>query len=161
MAAPYWTPHVFCRLDRRRVGWVKMSFAHHSAAGGTLQWLAGNLQQDLLGCLALFHFIIQMKWLRSREHVLNWKWQVIVFPGRKHLGSSSLRTVFNFLVLSYFHVIQLPPSHLHLWLFWSSPFSPAWYHNTISANELSSKHCIVAPLPTYLGKNKGQRCYGY
>lgn len=128
----------------------------HGSAGGTLQWLAGSLQQELVGCLALFHLYRWHGW-DPREHVLNWKPQVPVFPERKCLGSSSLRTVFNFLVLSYFHVIKLPPSHLHLRLFRSSPFSPAWYHNTISANELSSKHCIVAPLPTYFGKNKWQK----
>lgn len=74
---------------------------------------------------------------------------------KKILGIFSLKRVLNFQVSFCFQAIKLPSSHLHWWLFWSSSFSSAWYHNAISFNELSSKHLIVVPLPTYFRETKG------
>lgn len=127
------------------------------AAGETLKWqVSCRLKSGVSGVPGCIHSYRWSVW-DPREHVLFWKPQFPDFPKRKYLGISGLRTVLNFQVSCYFQAIKLPPSHLHWWLLWSLPFSSAWYCNTISANELSSKHCIVAPLPTYFERNKGPK----
>lgn len=125
------------------------------AAGGTLIWQVSRRLQSGASGVPGSTSLTQMKWLRTQGTRFILETTISCLSKEKYFGISSLRTVLNFQVSFYFQAIKLPPSHLHWWLFWSSPFSSAWYRNTISANELSSKHCIVAPLPTYSRRNKG------
>lgn len=85
----------------------------HGAAGGTLKWqVSYRLQSGVYGVPGSIS-LIQMKWLRSQGTRFILETTVSCLSKRKYLGISSLRTVLNFQVSSYFQAIKLPPSHLH------------------------------------------------